>query len=216
MSRPRIAVIPTHNRPQELGVAVTAIGPQVDTVIVIDNASDPPVNGVEAIVIRDPEQPPNLSRLWNIGLDAAAAWAKGHDEWDVAILNDDTIAYPDWMDKVSRGLRETTAAAAYTSNPYMNRIVIHGPHSGWGTGTRVHGWAFAMRGETTFRFDERFRWWAGDDDASVWFRNNGGIAAVPGDEVLNTLANSSTAGELMVQAAKDMQTFVDKWGRRPW
>lgn len=217
MEYAKFAVIPTHNRPNELNICIEAIRPQVEMVFVIDNASEPPVNTKNATVIRFPEQPPNLSRIWNIGLTAAEMYAQelGVDTWDTAILNDDAIPYPGWMALVCDGIRSTTALAGCTM-PGLGAQVVWGPETGPGIGTRVTGWAFVLRGEAFLRFDERLQWWAGDDDISMVARKNGGLVMVPGAEVPNTLANTSTAGELLVQSAKDMQTFVDKWGQRPW
>ena len=82
--------------------------------------------------------------------------------------------------------------------------------------TRLTGWAFVLRGEAGLRLDERFRWWCGEDDVSMRARRAGGLVHVGGYPVPNTGANSSTVGVLAEQAAKDMQTFVDKWGVRPW
>ena len=101
----RFAVIPTHNRPEHLANCVEAIHPQVEMTFIIDNASDPPVGGhhlAPCVIIRHPEQPPNLSRLWNIGLDAVEAYAKltALDHWDVAILNDDSLPYEGWKENV--------------------------------------------------------------------------------------------------------------------
>ena len=122
---PRVAVVATHNRPAELARLIEAIAPQCDRMIIIDNASDPPVPRFEIgewpagrsgephscwiKVIRDDEQPPNLSRLWNIGLDAArrCAWmdAVEPEAYDVAVLNDDAVPPPGWWDAVSGAMR---------------------------------------------------------------------------------------------------------------
>jgi glycosyltransferase involved in cell wall biosynthesis len=210
----RIAVIPTHNRPAELRVCVDAIINQVDFVIVIDNASDPPVSSdLPVAIIRDPQQPPNLSRLWNLGLSAAQAWGGPPDAWDVAILNDDAIPYPGWMDLVCASLREGAAAACVM--PHGSTRVL-GPSDPPGVGNRVSGWAFALRGELRPRFDETFQWWCGDDDISMWAKQNGGLAIIHGNEVPNTQANGWTSGELLARTALDMQAFVDKHGMRPW
>jgi GT2 family glycosyltransferase len=190
---------------------------QVDMIIVIDNASDPWVSNVNALIYRDPQQPPNLSRLWNLGLTLAAgsAMAFRAETWDVAILNDDAEPYPGWMDKVCAPLREQGAAASCVMP--VGQLLIHGPGTAPGIGTRVSGWAFALKGEQGFRFDEQFQWWCGDDDLSMWAREEGGgLAIVPGPEVPNSLANGGTTGELLAQTAIDMQRFVDKHGKRPW
>lgn len=83
----RAAVIPTHNRHDDLAECVASIAPQVDEIIVIDNASDPPVDEAwiqevadfnatttcDVTVLVDTEQPPNLSKLWSQGIRFARA-----------------------------------------------------------------------------------------------------------------------------------------------
>ncbi len=227
---PRYAVIATHNRPDELALAVAALAPQCDTIVIIDNASTPAVGiGVGLIhpptsmaVLRDEEQPPNLSRLWNVGLDWCAAHARdqGADTWDVAIVNDDAVPPPDWYGVVSRSMRDHEGAQAACSDPHglirPGETAMYRADASANIFTRLAGWAFILRGETGLRFDERFRWWCGDDDMSMQARRAGGLVHVGGYPVENTKANSSTVGVLAEQAAKDMQSYVDKWGCRPW
>lgn len=67
------AVIPTHDRPAELLQTIASLGLPPDRVLVIDNASTPPVADIAAQVVRDEEQPPNISRLWNIGWTGRAS-----------------------------------------------------------------------------------------------------------------------------------------------
>jgi len=223
---PRIAVIATHDRPVELDRAVAALAPQCSLVIVIDNASDPPampmVPGAVIHMVRDDEQPPNLSRLWNLGLNEAARIAETWDlvdesgAYDVAIVNDDAIPPPGWFEAVSTTMRKNGAAAG-SSHPFDHPgVTLHREDAPCAIETRLTGWAFVLRGEAGLRLDERFRWWCGEDDVSMRARRAGGLVHVGGYPVPNTGANSSTVGVLAEQAAKDMQTFVDKWGVRPW
>jgi hypothetical protein len=225
---PRYAVIATHNRPAELARAVAALAPQCPLIIVIDNASEPPampvVPGAIIHMMRDDEQPPNLSRLWNLGLDEAARLAGAWDlvdesgAYDVAIVNDDAVPPPGWFDELSGAMRKWGATAA-SSTPFEHGagyVEMHGPGATPGVHNRLTGWAFVLRGEAGLRFDESMRWWCGDDDVSMQARRAGGLVHVGGYPVPNTGANSSTVGMLAEQAARDMQTFVDKWKCRPW
>lgn len=220
----RYAVVPTHNRPAELVRLLESVEGQVDQVLVIDNASDPvfqiPAKYHHWVDMHsDPEQPPNLSRLWNNGL----RWIEhleaevGGTEWDVAILNDDAIVPPGWFDAVGITMREQHAAAGCSCDRRAPGTMFHfGPEMKPSQDTRLTGWAFMLRGELKLRADERFRWLCGDDDLSAQARRAGGIIKVGGFPVQNTLADTSTHGELAIQGAKDMQSFVDKWGERPW
>ena len=231
---PRVAVIATHNRPAELVRCLRAIGPQCHYVIVIDNASVPPVDdlmvhdeatrecdGARATrVIRDEEQPPNLSRLWNLGLErAAASLSDGSMPFDVAVINDDAIPPPGWWDAVSETMRANGAAAG-SSDPFGQ--LMSGTAQVWradapaSVATRLAGWAFILRGELGLRFDERLRWWYGDDLISLRARELGGVVHIGGYPVPNTGANASTVGVLAEQAGRDRATFVQITGRQPW
>ena len=253
MNIPRIAVVATHDRPVELARLLDAIAPQCHALFIIDNASDPPVDlqhrwpvtpdrgwlpvdidaalqpgggpSMRVYVIRDEEQPPNLSRLWNVGLDEARKLVEGFDlldgtgRFDVAVLNDDAVPPPGWWDAVSGAMRihNTSAASADVFGalaPGQTRVwFADAPMS---VTTRLAGWAFMLPGEKGLRLDERFRWLCGDDDISYRARLADGLVHVGGYPVLNTGADTSTRGVLAEQGACDMQTFVNVHGRRPW
>lgn len=240
MNVPRLAVVATHNRPVELTRLLDAIASQCHAVFVIDNASMPPVRlppvrldglcdpvtGLQLScwlkVIRDEEQPPNLSRLWNVGIDAACDYVRGGDYVvaDVAVFNDDAVPPPGWWDAMSGAMRLYGADAA-SSDPFnlLPPGVVHtlGRIAPMSVATRLAGWAMLLRGEWSgARFDERLRWWCGDDDLSLRARQAGGLVHVGGYPVLNTGENTSTTGVLAEQTARDMQMFVDIHGRRPW
>ncbi len=232
---PRIAVICTHNRPVELARLLDSLATQCHAVFVVDNASTPPVNlprkhwgpggpdaehvGMRQIVIRDEEQPPNLARLWNIGLDAAAEYVRGGDYigHDVGVFNDDADVPAGWWDIVSGALRaHPTAVVCCTPAyaPIAAPVLKTKPDNDlWG---RMTPWAFVARGELGLRGDERLRWWYGDTMLDWDARKAGGVLTVPGPIVVNTGANSSTVGVLAEQAGRDRQTFKEINGWLPW
>jgi hypothetical protein len=215
---PRYAIIPTHNRPAKLTALVASLGTQCDHIVVLDNASNPPVDdallaghGATVQVWHNAEQPPHLSRYWNFMLDRCAELAKeaGHDEYDVAILNDDALVPPGWYDACARGLREGDAQVAHTeptSPPLLTRI-HNNPRN------RMCPHAIVVRGEAGQRADEAMRWWYFDTDWDLTARQNGGVLSVPGPRVANSLANSTTVGVLAEQAEKDRAVFEAKWSR---
>lgn len=229
---PRLAVVSTHNRPVELARLLDAIAPQCNTVYVIDNASDPPVHlpsiwkaGSQSMTVhlfRDEEQPPNLSRLWNIGIDYIDAMmrAVGITAWDVAVFNDDAVPPPGWWDAVSGAMRATTAVAGCADQfgRYgAGEVQLHDDHAPMAVTTRLAGWAMLLRGEWAgARFDERLRWWFADDLVSLRARQSGGLVHVGGFPVPNTGADTSTVGVLAEQAGRDRATFVGITGRQPW
>ena len=85
----RFAVVMTHNRPELLRQTWEAIGPQVEMVIILDNASDPPVDhrflhaaGWRTAVVKVPDQPPNLSNLWRLGITLVTGLLIGQEEYE--------------------------------------------------------------------------------------------------------------------------------------
>lgn len=220
----RYAVIPTRNRPAELARCVEAISPQVDAVVIVDNGSDPPacppiVDGRGHLLIHDPEQPPNLSKLWNEGLNVAHAHAydAGLHGWDVAVLNDDAEPPPGWFETVAAAMREHGCAAGSSdAHGTLTAPLIYREARTDNAFHRLCGWAFVLRGESELRADERLRWWYGDDDLDWRARQAGGTVVIPGFPVPNTRANSTTVGALAEQAGKDRATFVEKWSESPW
>lgn len=221
---PRYAIITTHNRPNELQRLLAALEDQRDYTVIIDNASNPPVPRdiwPYTEVIHDAEQPPNLYRLWNVGLatvEAHARLAGKFGRWDVAIFNDDADVPAGWYDTVAFALRSgggPYAAASTGSHTSVTRVRVMTQIGGKLT-ERMCPWAFVTRGELGIFADEDFRWWFGDTSFEWTCRLNGGVIMVPGPMVTNTLANSTTVGELAQQAGRDGETFAQKWGFRPW
>lgn len=217
---PRYAIIPTHNRPELLTALVASLGRQCDRIIVLDNASEPPVDekqlqaaaGIPILVLRDEEQPPNLARFWNVMFEQVAEQAKGQGvtEWDVAVLNDDSIVPASWYDACSSALHDhKTAVIAHTSptTPALLTELHNQP------GNRMTPHAFVIRGELGMRADERMKWWYQDSDLDLRARLAGGVLSVKGPTVVNSKANQTTVGFLAGQAQADHAVFTEKWSR---
>jgi hypothetical protein len=223
------AVIVTHNRHADLRDCVTALSPQVHHVTVIDNASDPPIELFDGIDVIgwDPQQPPNLSALWNRGIDYAhgAALTRRATRWDVLVVNDDFVAGPGFVDGLQKPLRGTHAVLASpyvfdgTSGRGTGRVDVY---EAQGTlvnaGTRMAGFAWMIKGETGLRLDESLRWWYGDDDMAQQAAGAGGRLVVHGLTWEHRHPDEGTTGNplLAEQAGRDRQTFVAKWGFQPW
>jgi hypothetical protein len=213
---PRYAIVPTRNRPARLLALVYALSDQCDHIVVLDNASDPPVDAAKlkfaagnatVTVLRDDEQPPNLSRFFNLMLDQCGQPAG--EPFDVAVLNDDDVVPAGWYDACSTGLRgHGTALIAHTAHtePALLTDIHNDPRN------RMCPHAFVMRGEAGLRADESLRWWFGDTDLDLRARQAGGVLSVQGPTVINAHANQTTNGELAEQARRDHATFVAKWG----
>ena len=228
----RYAVIPTRNRPTDLRECLDSLKDQVDHAIVVDNGSEPPLRGrdykyekMAVTIIRDSEQPPNLSRLWNVGIKATQrieGWDElGYsdpnvaetDNYYIAIVNDDTIVPPGWVDLVVGHMQARKASAGCTAHVAVDDLKANRPR---GAHDRLCGWAFILNGNDEIFANELLRWWYGDNDIDNKARSLGGTLFVPGPVPLNRYANSTTTGILAEQAGKDRATFELIWGPVPW
>ncbi len=208
------AVIPSRHRQTELRNLVAQLREQDTQVVVVDNgvsllSEDPGVH-----VIRDFEDPPNLSRLWNVGLRYVAD-LESPNEYFVAVLNDDLVIPPSFIENLAIGMMHGGAVAAFPDQHGQGgHLLDHaGPVSLF---RRMTGYAFMLRGSAGLFADETLKWWYGDDDLDWRAREAGGVVCVAGVTVQHLHPNGSTTGVLAEQAGRDRQTFVAKWGRAPW
>jgi hypothetical protein len=210
---------------------VDSVVDQVDAVYVIDNGSQPPIDPgqwepgpgrfVGSVVVE--MDPPNISRLWNIGLTLAeqAHGGAGFHPWepyDVVVLNSDTVVPAGWVDTLSDAMRSTRAAMAYPDQAAGTRQILHEQAGPIDLRQRITGYAFMLRGEAGARADESMAWHYSDDDLDWWAREHGGALLVPGVPVVHRDPDGSMRDypHLAEQAVRDRETFVTKWGRAPW
>jgi glycosyltransferase involved in cell wall biosynthesis len=216
---PRFAVVLTHNRPALLWECVESVFPQVDHLIIVDNASVPPVPDDEwpanATVVHDPTQPPNLSRLWNTQLDSIQATEPG-PRWDVVLLCDDVLMPSDWFDRVSTALRAHPTAAAASTHSYTPIEEAYLLSHLSNDVNRMCPWCFMLPGERGLRADETMHWWYTDTDVDMRARQSGGTLIVPGPIATNERVGEYTNSkpELAEQAGRDGEVFQAKWGFR--
>lgn len=214
---PRYCVIPTRNRPDVFRQAYDAISTQVDEIIVINNGDEPLV-GNDAIEIMKREQPPNLSKFWNIGLKFSNQLAEHAEakKWDVAIINDDCIVPEGWFDAVSNTMRSMNVAAG-CSGGQRGYPILHTQPGPVGLETRMQGFAFVLAGEKGARANEQLKWYFTDDHLDWLSRKLGGMVMVPGFHVCHLYPNGQMTPELQEQIAKDAAKFTAYWGgMRPW
>ncbi|WP_146620439.1 glycosyltransferase family 2 protein [Streptomyces sp. Amel2xB2] len=221
-------MVPTRDRHDMLRDCVDSIVEQVDTVLVIDNESSPaismsqwPITMDRALVAvtRAEMDPPNISRLWNIGIYEAdhEAYCHGAREWDVVVLNSDVVVPPGWVDALSAAMRATTAVLAYPDQCGGTEQILHTKAEPVDLRQRITGYAYMLRGEADLRLDESMVWHYSDDDLDWTARERGGALLVPGFAVEHRDPNGSMRDrpELNEQAARDRETFIAKWGRAP-
>jgi hypothetical protein len=223
----RFAVVVAHNRPALLVECVAAIGPQVDTVIVVDNASDPPVDlgsllvgmavGHEVALIKVPDQPVNLPRLWNKGIGVAAALADVTGPCHIAVLCDDAIVPLGWFDAVIKAMADTGAAVG-CSSPWTSAATALKTAPDSDLMGRMTGWAWILDAASTVRPDESMAFWWCDTDIDWQARQDGGMVSIGGYPVENRLPNDHLVHVpgLGEQTGRDGEAFVAKWGPRPW
>lgn len=225
---PRIAVITAHNRQELLLECIASLKEQVDRIIIIDNASDPPIRVLReahknlVLVVRDPTQPPNLSQLWNRGIHladyAAQAMRPIPTEWDIGVFGDDVIVPHDWWFRVGTAMRKNFCVAGATHGILPQPVDIVKREIDYDITSRMPGWAFMLRGEQAMRLDENLRWWWGDTDLDWRCREAGGVVIAHGEIAINQRPNEYTVSkpELTYQAGQDRNYFATKWGRVPW
>lgn len=211
------AVIPTRNRPELLRALIESLEPS--RTVVVDNGDNPWITELGARRIKIDRDPANISRWWNIGLDAVAEMAG--DVYDVAVLNDDLRLPAGTLDVLSQAIRTNDAAASF---PDMHNGLALGQQDVLRVGAphnlfhRMSGFCFMLRGEQGLRADEELVWWYGDDDLEWRAAQSGGVVRVGGLAVEHLMPNHSTATDpaLSAQTALDRATFVAKWGHPPW
>jgi glycosyltransferase involved in cell wall biosynthesis len=219
---PSCAVIPTKNRPGFLRDCVDSIADQVHTVIVVDNGStppvkpfDPPIHAEMRIILRE-EYPPNISRLWNLGIDQVTRLAEeeGWAEWNVLVLNDDTVSPPGLVETLSQEMRATTAVCAYPDQSGTGRRILHTVPRPTCADEAFCGYCFMLRGEAGLRADEDFVWWFGDNDLSWRACQSGGCLLVPGVTVEHRAPHVQTRADprLNTQTHADHLVWQRKWG----
>lgn len=217
-----LAVILTHNRPELLAQVIAAIKPQVDTVIVIDNASDPAaqVEG-DVVLLQIPDQPPNLSRFWNVGIAVALDLA-GQDaaQTRIAFLCDDAIVPEGWFAAVTAAMADHGAAVG-CSDPFgylpAGQVRLK-TQTDSAIMERMPGWAWVLDPASGVRADETFQVWWGDSDVDWQARAAGGMVMVGGYVVPNIHPSGfmATHPELIYQTGQDALAFVAKYGSCPW
>lgn len=211
------AVIPSRNRGVCLANLVSQLLASDVHVVVVDNGYERPWHHPHknVHVIRHIEDPPNISRLWNLGLHRVASFEETED-YIVAVLNDDLEVPALFVQTLGYVIDRYDAAAAFPDvNMRGHDVVLRSPGP-VPLSDRLTGFAFALRGRAGIFADETLAWWYGDDDIDWTARQRGGSVLVGGLQVRHLHPNETTVGVLAEQAGRDRQTFVTKWGKTPW
>jgi glycosyltransferase involved in cell wall biosynthesis len=237
---PTYVVIPTRNRHEMLRNCIQSIvdDPSFYGVIIIDNLSNPALSPIDIpqvddkptppgllcpgmTIMRYHGEPPNISRMWNMGIDTARIYAQQsmHREFNIAVLNSDVVCPPGWLTGMGEGLRTYNADLAYPDQygaiSAPKKHVLAAPISLY---ERITGFAYMLRGESSIRLNEDLKWWYGDDDLDWRCREMNGSLLLPGMAVEHLDPNGSTNRNplLAEQSGRDRETFQKIWGNTPW
>ena len=223
---PTFAVVPTKNRPAVVRGLLKSLVGQVDHFVVVDNNDvvddygdvHPNVYPDWITTIHCPGYPPNLSALYNVGMNAVAAHVGEFvPEWNLVLLNDDVLCPPGWVKSLSDAMRASPAVMAFTDRLGRGEPFLYTqpPTTPYETCMVA---ACMLRGEAGMRFDEDFKWWYGDTDLDYRCRQAGGVLAVPGKipDHLHPSAQTVADAILTAQTHRDRETFARKWNGVPW
>lgn len=219
IAAPTWAVIPTMGR-ELLHDCLASLRGQVDGIVLVTNNGYTAADVTDVTVVRDPGQDRNISRWWNLGLDAVErlATARGASQWNTLIVNDDIVAPPNLAETLSARMRATSAVLSYPDQFDGTKEILHTDARGVDLYKRITGYAYMLRGETGLRVDESMVWWYSDDDIFRRACEAGGSLLVPGVAVIHHRPNGSMLDhpELNAQAGLDRGAFIEKWGGPPW
>ena len=227
INRPTLfVVIPSLDRHKMLDRVINNLGLPQSQVIVIDTGSNPPLDRHlqnRAIVLsrtRDSER--NIQKWWNAGLDyiKSSAEFKKIDKYHVAILNSDLIIERSDLDLLQDAL--TVSGTVVSHQDHSNELELgefRVKHRRGDTPFRykLTGYCFVVDGSLDLRFDERFRWWYGEDDFEWRAREMGGVVRVGGPTITNLDQDGAIKNDhsLRQQVFADREEFISKWGTVP-
>jgi GT2 family glycosyltransferase len=154
--RLRFAIIPTRDRPEEYAACLAAIAPQVDDIVTVCHGGSSASYATGALISYAHESP-NISAMWNLGLDAIAdrlallADGLTVPPYDVAILNDDAVVPPHWFDHLGHMHLLDAAAACVDQHGRLDAPLVHRAPGRVDLRERLTGYAFVLDGTRGIR-----------------------------------------------------------------
>lgn len=192
-------------------------------IFVFDNGSQLPLGSIRrlpatrAIKVIDAKGA-NIHQMWNAGLERARAESNLSN---VVILNNDlVIRSANFISNLVRPLRHDPLVGATCAN-YDNRNgdgdtqyvddMCAGRYDGTGG---FAGFAFAIKGETGYRFPAELQWYFGDNDLFTSVHYAGGKTAIALDARCEHIGGGSQTGDweaMRPVLEHDQKVFEAKW-----
>lgn len=206
---PTFVVIPGLDRHEMTSDLLDCLRGQGATILLYDNGSSPAYDFPGCEIIEAAGWP--LHRMWAHGVETARARSA---RCDIAILNNDLLVGPDFLDRLSSALR-------VREDVWISYPDVYGIGEGRVADfpldcQTVAGYAFMIRGDSPLAVDETFQFWYGDWDLEKQARAAGAkVVTVGGCYVQHLEPALSTRGERLEQARADEKLFAAKWGLDP-
>ena len=171
----------------------------------------------------------HIHEMWNAGIRKARL---GYAACNIAILNNDLVIGPEFVEGLARGLRAHDGLWAVSPN-YDGRtfegdiLAVKGIAAGRMDGTGgLAGFAFMVKGELFDHglplFDEGYELWYGDNEFVWQIERLGGICGIVKDTLVDHIGGgSNTSGdgkgsrlseEWKSAAERDRLRFEERWG----
>lgn len=153
--RPALVVPTLGNRERTLWPLLRDAG--MPAVVVLTGERMPERYPQGTIFRTDYDEPPNIHRWWNEGIETAVQRLRAEV---VVVTNDDVEAPPGALLTLAEAVADG-AALAYVDPPWAPRV------------TPITGWCFAVNPALVRRADERYQWWWGEHDLELRTRRRG-------------------------------------------
>lgn len=170
--------------------------------------------------VTDVDTDVNIHRWWNRGIRYTwETWHDEHDKWNLLITNDDIEVGKDYVIELESALRghdDVGVAGARQTRAVPRARIFETDRIDAGSNDNrgLSGWAFMLRGEDEYVFDERFQWWFGDNDLIESMRHAGKKIMVTHATWAVHHGDGRFSADMAPMVSRDQAWFKAKWGVR--